>query len=71
MLKHGDKLLRRWELAHVQLQEAVQRCFEMRRRFDGGAASVSLRELSLEVAHQCQRSVDLHQALRGQLQMLI
>ena len=59
-------LLRRWQLAHVQLDEQVHRCFELRRRFDRGSASVSLRELAIEVAHQCKRSLDLHQAIRVQ-----
>ena len=60
-------LYRRWQLAHVQLHEKMHRCFELRRLFDGGAASVSLRELSLEVAHECRRALDAHQALRGQV----
>ena len=57
--------LRKWQLAHMQLHGHVHRCFELRRRFDRGSASVSLRELSLEVAHQCKRSLELHQAIRG------
>jgi hypothetical protein len=60
-------LLQRWQLAHAQLHEDLSRCFELRRRFDGGAASVSLRELSLEVAHQARRALEAHQAVRGQL----
>ena len=58
--------LRRWQLAHVQLHEQIQRCFEHRRKFDHGSASVNLAELSLEVAHQCKRMLEFHQATRGQ-----
>ena len=60
-------LLRRWTLAHFQLHEHVHRCLELRRRFDEGAPSVSLSELSIEVAHQCRRSLDAHEAIRGQI----
>lgn len=58
--------LRKWQLAHVQLHEQVQRCFELRRSFDRGSTSVNLAELSLEVAQQCKRTLELHQAIRGQ-----
>ena len=43
------------------------RCHDARRRFDLGYGSVSLRELSSEVANQCRRTLELHQAVRGQL----
>jgi hypothetical protein len=58
--------IRRWQLAQVQLHDQILRCFDLRRRFEGGAASVSLRELSLEVEEQCRRGLALHQTLRGQ-----
>ena len=60
-------LLQRWQLTQTQLYNQVQRCFELRRRFESGALSVSLRELSLEVAHQSQALIEIHQTMRGQL----
>ena len=66
MLAH----LRRWQLAHGQLHSQLSRLFERRRRFEQGAGSVSLRELSLEATDLAKRTLEMHQALRGHLNCL-
>lgn len=66
MLAH----LRRWQLAHGQLHSQLSRLFERRRRFEQGAGSVSLRELSLEATDLVKRTLEMHQALRGHLNCL-
>jgi hypothetical protein len=66
MLAH----LRRWQLAHGQLHSQLSRLFERRRRFEQGAGSVSLRELSLEATDLAKRTLEMHQTLRGHLNCL-
>ena len=62
--------IRRWQLAHGQLHNQLSRVFERRHRFEQGAGSVSLRELSLEATEQARRTLELHQALRGHLNFI-
>ena len=57
--------LRRWQLAHVQMHEQVQRCFELRRRFDSGAPSVSLQEPSRRGAPRPATPRDASRATRA------
>ena len=66
MLAH----LRLWQLAHGQLHSQLSRLFERRRRFEQGAGSVSLRELSLEATDLAKRTLEMHQTLRGHLNCL-
>ena len=66
MLAH----LRLWQLAHGQLHSQLSRLFERRRRFEQGAGSVSLRELSLEATDLAKRTLEMHQTLRGHLHCL-
>ena len=60
-------MLQRWQLAHTQLHGQMTYVFELRRRFDAGVASVSLRELSIMAAQECRRTLEAHESMRGQM----